>query len=162
MISGLRTGAGSAAPGRRRLWGRYAAGSVVAGVISQTVFLACYALGAPPAAASLTAFVAGAVPSYLLNRQWAWRRQGRADLRREVAPYAAIVIGTALTAAAVTTAAGAWVHATVDGRGWQVALVGAAFLGTYGVLFVLKFGLFDRLVFTAPRSRHHVPTSTRP
>ncbi|WP_219416338.1 GtrA family protein [Pseudonocardia nigra] len=138
--------------GRLRLWWRYAAGSVIAGVISQTTFVACYALGTSPLVASVTAFVAGAVPNYLLNRQWAWRRRGRADVRREVAPYAAIAVATALAAAAVTTTADTWVRAAVESRGWQVVLVGAAFLGTYGFLFVLKFVLFDRFVFTGPRS----------
>jgi putative flippase GtrA len=147
---------------RHRLWGRYAAGSVIAGVISQTVFVACYALGAAPVVASITAFVAGAVPNYLLNRLWAWEQRGRARVGREVLPYAAIVVVTALAAAAVTSAADAWVRTAVESRAWQVALVGAAFLGTYGFMFVLKFVLFDRLIFTDRRSRHQVPTSTRP
>jgi putative flippase GtrA len=146
---------------RWRLWGRYTVGSVLAGVLSQTVFVACYALGAPPVVATVTAFVAGAVPNYLLNRRWAWRQPGPAHLGREVLPYAAIVVATALTAAAVTTAADRLVRTAVVDRGWQVVLVGAAFLGTYGVLFVLKFVLFDRWVFVG-RSRHQVPTSTRP
>ncbi len=145
---------------RAGLWARYAAGSVIAGVISQAVFVLCYALGVAAAAASVAAFVAGAVPNYLLNRRWAWRRAGRADLARETAPYMLIVVLTALAAAAVTTAADAFVPTVVDDHTWQVVLVGAAFLGTYGIVFVLKFVLFDRLVFA--RSRHQVPTRARP
>jgi putative flippase GtrA len=136
---------------RVRLWGRYAAGSVMAGVLSQAVFVACYALGALPVVASITAFVAGAVPNYLLNRRWAWRQRGRVDVGREMLPYVAIIVTTALTASVVTTAVDAWVRAAVADRFWQVVLVGAAFLGTYGVLFVIKFVLFDRLVFTRAR-----------
>ena len=135
------------------LWFRYAAGSIVAGLISQGVFVVCYALGAVPMVASMTAFVAGAVPNYLLNRRWAWRGRGRVDAVRETLPYAVIVVGTALVAAAVTSAADGWVRTNVEDRGWQVALVAAAFLGTYGVMFVLKFVLFDRLVFAGPGRR---------
>ena len=97
--------------------------------------------------ASVLAFVAGAVPNYLMNRYWAWQRRGRPDHRREVLPYAVIVIVTAITAILVTTAADRWVRDHVATHGWQVALVGAAFLGTYGAMFVLKFLLFDRLIF---------------
>jgi putative flippase GtrA len=139
--------------GRVLLWFRYTAGSIVAGLISQAVFVVCYALGALPMVASITAFLAGAVPNYLLNRRWAWRGRGRADVVRETLPYAVIVVTTALAAAAVTSATDGWVRLNVDHRGWQIALVTAAFLGTYGVMFVLKFVLFDRLVFTGSRRR---------
>lgn len=136
---------------RLLLWLRYGAGSIIAGVISQAVFVVCYAFGAVPMAASIAAFLAGAVPNYLLNRRWAWHSQGRADVLRETLPYAVIIVVTALAAAAATSLADAWVRAHVEDRGWQVALVAAAFLGTYGFMFVLKFVLFDRLVFTGPR-----------
>jgi putative flippase GtrA len=142
---------------RLLLWFRYTAGSIVAGVISQAVFVVCYALGSLPAVASITAFVAGAVPNYLLNRRWAWRNSGRADVVRETLPYAVIVVATALAAAAVTSVADAWVRTSVDDRGWQIALVAAAFLATYGAMFVLKFVLFDRLVFAGSGRRQSEP-----
>jgi putative flippase GtrA len=139
--------------GSRRLllWLRYGAGSIIAGVISQAVFVLCYALGAAPMTASIAAFLAGALPNYLLNRRWAWRSEGRVDLLRETLPYAVIIVVTALAAAAATSVADAWVRVNVADRGWQVVLVAAAFLGTYGFMFVLKFVLFDRWVFTGPR-----------
>jgi putative flippase GtrA len=147
---------------RGRRWGRFAAGSAVAAALSELFLLVTYAFGAPPAVAALIAFAAGFVPKYLLNRRWVWRRRGRADVRRELVPYVLIVVVTALVAIAVTTAADAWVRVAVADRGWQVVLVGTAYLTTYGFMFVLKFVLFDRLVFTATRSRTQVPSSTRP
>lgn len=150
-------------PERRKrvtLWGRYAAASIIAGVLSQLVFLVTYWFGALPAVASVVAFVAGAVPNYLMNRRWAWQRSDKPDPVRETLPYAVIIIVTALTAILVTTLADEWVVGHVDSHTWQVILVGAAFLGTYGVMFVLKFLLFDRLIFArrgagtpGPRSR---------
>jgi putative flippase GtrA len=129
------------------LWGRYTGASVVAGIISEVVFVVTYWFAAVPLVASLIAFVAGAVPNYLMNRFWAWQRNGRPDRTREVLPYAAIVIVTALTAILVTTAADRWVRDHVDAHALQVTLVAAAFLAPYGTMFVLKFLLFDRFIF---------------
>lgn len=144
---------------RARLWGRYTAASVIAGVISELVFLVAYWFEAAPFAASLVAFVAGAVPNYLMNRRWAWRRTGTPHPVRETLPYAVIIISTALIAVLVTTLADKWVVAHVGSHELQVVLVGAAFLGTYGVMFVLKFVLFDRLIFAGGRAGTREPTS---
>lgn len=147
---------------RRRalLVGRYTAGSVIAGVISQVVFVVSYGLGALPVVASVLAFLSGAVPNYLLNRYWAWRRTGRPDPARETAPYAAIVIVTALTAIGITTLADYWVREHIGSHAWQVALVSGAFLATYGFMFVLKFVLFHKLVFQ--RVTRTPATTSRP
>jgi putative flippase GtrA len=135
------------------LWAKYSASSVIAGVISELAFVICYWLGTAPVAASVVAFVAGALPNYLLNRRWAWGRKGRADRRRELLPYAIIVIVTAAAAALTTTAADHWIRARIESHTGQTILVSAVFLGTYGVLFILKFVLFDRFVFAKPAAR---------
>ena len=35
----------------------------------------------------------------------------------------------------------------IDSHAWQTILVSGSYLATYGVLFILKFVLFDRYVF---------------
>jgi len=144
---------------RIRLWGRYTGASVIAGVISEAVFVVTYWFGAVPLAASLLAFVAGAVPNYLMNRYWAWQRRGRPDRMREILPYALIVVVTALTAILVTTAADRWVRDHVTAHPVQVILVSAAFLATYGTMFILKFVLFDRFIFVDRAARTPDTTS---
>jgi putative flippase GtrA len=151
-------------PGRERgqrakLWGRYTAASVIAGVISELVFLVAYWFEAAPVVASVVAFVAGAVPNYVMNRRWAWRRTGTPHPVRETLPYAVIIVSTALLAVLATTLADRWVAAHVNSHELQVVLVGAAFLGTYGAMFVLKFVLFDRLIFAGRRAGTRGPTS---
>jgi putative flippase GtrA len=148
-------------PRRKRilLWGRYAGASVVAGIISEVVFVVTYWFAAVPLAASLLAFVAGAVPNYLMNRYWAWQRRGRPHRTREVLPYAVIVLVTAVTAVLVTTAADHLVRDHVAGHALQVTLVGAAFLATYGTMFILKFVLFDRFIFVDRAARTPDTTS---
>jgi putative flippase GtrA len=143
------------------LWGRYTGASVVAGIISEAVFVVSYWFGAIPLVASLLAFVAGAVPNYLMNRYWAWQRRGRPDRTRELIPYVLIVIVTALTAILVTTVADRWVHQHVTAHALQVTLVAIAFLATYATMFVLKFVLFDRFIFV-DRAAHTPDTRSAP
>ena len=128
---------------RLLLWARYSASSVVATVVSQVAFALCYWLGSSAVVATLVAWLAGAVPNYVLSRRWAWGRQG------QLLPYAMIVIGAAVTAALVTTATDHIVQG-IDSHAWKTVLVTGSYLGTYGVLFILKFVLFDRLVFAKP------------
>lgn len=150
--------------GRRPRWraalvGRYSISSVIAGVLSQGAFAASYALGALPSVASAIAFVVGAVPNYLMNRYWAWQQRGRPHAGRELLPYLVIILVTAGAAALVTTAADAFLRARIESDFWLVVLVDAAFIGTYGIMFVLKFVLFDRFVFV-PRKDARTPGTT--
>ncbi|WP_328524789.1 GtrA family protein [Kribbella sp. NBC_00359] len=128
---------------RLLLWARYSASSVVATVVSQVAFALCYWLGTSAVVATLVAWLTGAVPNYVLSRRWAWGRQG------QLLPYAMIVIGSAVTAALVTTATDHLVQG-IDSHAWKTVLVTGSYFGTYGVLFILKFVLFDRLVFAKP------------
>ncbi|HEV2640801.1 MAG TPA: GtrA family protein [Actinocrinis sp.] len=127
---------------------RYAAGSVVAFGCSEMVLIGSYTLfGAGARLAAVLAWLAGAVPNYVLNRRWAWRERGRAAFLRETLPYWAITLGTAAFAVGATSLADGWVHRSVAGRGEQSLLFGAVYFLAYGVVFVVKFVLFDKLVF---------------
>ncbi|TWD80523.1 putative flippase GtrA [Kribbella amoyensis] len=143
------------------LWAKYSASSVIAGVISELAFVLCYWLGTRPLWASVIAFLAGALPNYVLNRRWAWGRTGRADRTRELLPYAIIVVVTALAAAAATSAADHWLRDRIASHTWQTILVSATFLATYGVMFILKFVLFDRYVFAKPAAARTPATTSR-
>ena len=138
---------------------RYSVGSVVAVVTSEVTFVLCYGTGwLGTTAASVVAFLAGAVPNYVLNRSWAWERRGRLNVSREVILYAVVSIVSLVSAAVVT----GWVsriatHVTGSHTG-RTTLVAAAYLATYGFLFILKFVIFQRVVFVEP-SRGHATTS---
>ena len=86
-----------------RIW-RYTASSVIAAAASFLVFAGAYALGAGTVAANVLAFVAGAVPNWVLNRAWAWQRRGRVHVVREVLLYAVV----SLLSLAASTAATEW------------------------------------------------------
>lgn len=134
-------------PGVRR-FSKYAVGSAVAFGASNLAFLLCYGTGwTSPQVASVLSFGAGIPVNYVLNRRWAWQRQGRPGMRDELVPYAGVV---ALSIAA--TALGTWgvdrLLTSADlSRVVEVALVDAAFIGISGGLFLAKYVLLDRLVF---------------
>lgn len=139
----------------RHLLSRFAAASLVATGVSQVVFLLSYSLGAAPVVATIAAWLAGAVPNFALNRR-TWGGRGRVGLRGQLVRYGAISVGTALLAAGATHLAEGLAQSIFpDSGGARVAVVWAAFAGTYAVTFVLKFVLVDRLVFT--RDRSHSP-----
>ena len=64
-------------------------------------------------------------------------------------PYTMIVIGSAVTAAVVTSVTDHLVQ-PVDSHALKTLLVTGSYFGTYAVLFIVKFVLFDRLVFAKP------------
>jgi putative flippase GtrA len=125
---------------------RYAAGSGVAALASEVTFVLVFGvLHGPTVAATVAAFLAGALPNWVLNRRWAWSRRDQVSVRREVLPYAAIVLG----ALAITTAGTTIVNALASNLShWTaVVLVDGTFVAITGCLFVAKFVLFDRVVF---------------
>jgi putative flippase GtrA len=131
------------APGRLLLWAKYSASSVIATVVSQVAFALCYWFGTAAIVATLVAWLAGAVPNYVLNRRWTWGRSG------QKLPYTIIVVGSAVTAAVVTSVTDHLVQ-PLDSHLWKTVLVTGSYLATYAVLFIVKFVLFDRLVFAKP------------
>src|SRR4051794_8101781 len=122
----------------------YFAGSVVAAGCSELTLLLCYAvLHLPPTLSAVIAWLFGAVPNYWLNRRWTWQRTGRPDTRRELVPYAVIILGTLALAAVVTKAVDAALSDSDTAT--RTTWVALAFLGVYVVMFLLRYLLLDRL-----------------
>ncbi len=139
---------------------RYVGGSVVAAGCSEVTLVVLYGLlHVAPGPASCVAWLAGAVPNYWLNRSWAWGRQGRPDLRREVLPYVTIVLTTLALATLLTGAVDRWSRADGTGSTTRVVLVAGTFLAVYVVTFLLRFVLFDRLFTRLDRTQ---PDRTQP
>lgn len=138
-------------PGRgslRVVLTRYTLGSVIAAAVSEAVLLLVYGgrLAGPEVAAGC-AWVCGSLVNYFLNRSWAWGRRGRAHPVRELLPYWLAAVASLVASTWATGAADRLAPLLTDDRTVAVTLVGAAFLLTYGVLFVVKFWVFN-YVFT--------------
>jgi putative flippase GtrA len=131
---------------------RYTLGSVVASLVSLVTFVLVYGVldALSPRQSSIAASLAGMVPAYFLNRNWAWGRRGRSHFLKEVLPYlAASVLGLVAAMWSVDAASSHVQALTTDGT-LQVTLVAMAYVGTYGALWVLKF-LFFNVLFARPR-----------
>jgi putative flippase GtrA len=128
---------------------RYAIGSAVALLTSVIVFALLLDAGVGTTADSILAFIAGALPNWILNRRWAWERTGEMDVAREVIGYALI----SLIALAASSAGTGWTDALLrhhlnHDHSLRVLLVSLAYVVVQGLLFVAKFIAYDALVFT--------------
>ncbi len=152
---------------RRRI-ARFAISSMVAATTSAIVFPILYVLGASTTACSVTAFAAGAVPNWTMNRRWTWKVEGRVAFGREILAYVAVSITTLL---ALSLATG-WTHQHVqgipEGSGLRVLLVTGSYFGVLVLLYGVRFFLYEFWIFSgqsrvraAVRSRHQVWTAAR-
>lgn len=131
---------------------RYTIGSVVAAATSAVVFALLYVFGVGTTACSVSAFIAGAIPNWILNRRWAWKLRGRVAFGREIIAYIVISVLT-LVASSLSTA---WTQRHVQSipahHGIRVALVTASYLAVFAVLFVARFAVYELWIFSG-RSR---------
>lgn len=129
-------------------FGRYTLGSVVAVATSEVAFVLCYGTGLlGTTASSAVAFLAGAVPNYVLNRSWAWGKRGKVKVGREVVLYTIISLVSFAASALATGWAGHRAPALTGSHVLRTAFVASAYLATYGVLFIAKFVVFQVAVF---------------
>jgi putative flippase GtrA len=134
---------GGASVGAR--FSRYTAGSVVALATSEVTLILCFGTGLMNAAlASVVAFLAGAIPNYMLNRSWVWKRRGRVQIRRELVPYVLVSLATLVIGALATSGAAAMAP---GGRRTQTLFVAIAYFVSYGVLFLAKFAVYQQFIF---------------
>lgn len=134
----------------RKLW-RYVATSAIATLVSLVALYLFYRVVKVGSAgeANVIATAIATVPSYYLNRTWAWGKTGRSDLWREVIPFWVIAfVGLVLSTLAVDVASHE-AHRLSQAHEVQTILVEAANLATYGILWVGKFLLFNRVLFKA-------------
>ena len=128
---------------------RYAIGSIVALLTSVIVFALLLDAGFGTTADAVLAFIAGAVPNWILNRRWAWERTGEMDVAREIVGYTLISV----FALAASSAGTGWVNTLVNDQlthehALRVLLVTLAYVVIQGLLFIAKFIAYDRWVFT--------------
>jgi putative flippase GtrA len=131
-----------------RRFGGYGAGSLVAAASGELGFILTYGWAqAGTTWATAVGFICAAVPNYILNRRWAWSdRRGRSR-RAEVSLYLLVVAVTFAASAVVTHWTSTAAVALSPSRAWQTALVAGSYLAVSGVFFLLKFVLYETVVF---------------
>lgn len=129
---------------------RYALGSLVCLAVSEIVLLLLLVSGVTAWIASIGASVAGIVPGYPLNRGWAFGRRGRSHFSREVVPYwVTTLLGTAV-ASVLTAVVDHWARHFTPVHSLRELLDLIAYVGAYGVMWMAKFVILDRLLFRSP------------
>lgn len=125
---------------------RYTLASGISVVVTQVLLAVLYVVvGLSAKWANIWAVSLASIPSYVLNRRWAWGKRGRSHLFREVIPFWAL----ALVGLAFSTWAADWAETAFHGR---AVFVNGASLAAFGVLWVGKFVIFNELMF-----KHHEP-----
>jgi putative flippase GtrA len=145
-ISGLRDKARSD-QGRKMI--RYTMVSVISVIVGQVLLLIAFDVFRwSPSWSNIFAVGVSAVPSYFLNRAWAWGKRGRSHLMKEVVPFWGLAfLGLAGSTWAVNIAHH---HVHDTSRAVQTIVVNLANLGAFGALWVAKFIIFNELMF-----KHH-------
>lgn len=126
---------------------KYSAVSVISTVFSQLTFILVYGVFSISSRdSSITATIAGTVPSYYLNRNWAWGKSGRSHFWKEVAPFWIVaLIGLVFSTWAVDFSK---THtASVHSHLVHTVILDAVYLGSFAVLWVAKFLIFNRFLF---------------
>ena len=133
--------------GRRMV--RYTMVSIISVVVAQLLLAFAFGLLKWSATRS-NVFAVGlsAIPSYYLNRAWAWGKRGRSHLVKEVLPFWGLAfLGLAGSTWAVSIAHH---HVHHSSRAFQTLVVNLANLGAFGTLWIAKFIIFNELMF-----KHH-------
>jgi len=122
---------------------RYCGASVVNVLNGMGLLAFCLeVLELSPVPAQITASMVSAIPAYLLSRRWVWKQTGRDSFRNEVFPFWVMsLIGLVFATSAIALAE-RFTQATV-------LLLGTSFCA-YGVVWVAKFLVFDKILWRQP------------
>jgi putative flippase GtrA len=127
---------------------RYSMASVVSVVVSVGLLVVFDGVFRWSAVVSSTAATAIAtLPSYELNRKWAWGKSGRGHLWREVVPFWVLAfIGWAFSTYSVKVTEGSLEHSSL-GHLTRTGIIAVVYIGAFGVLWIVKFIIFNKVLF---------------
>jgi len=135
--------------GRKKL--RYAMVSVVAVQIGTVGVLVFNLVGAPAGVAAVLGNSCATVPSYILNRYWAWGKNDKNRLFSEILPFWGLtLVGIGFSFIVGHEAGQVTRHHGITGAARLVILLAANIAG-FGVLWVAKYIIFNKLLFVV----HH-------
>jgi putative flippase GtrA len=129
--------------------------SVVVSIVAFVILKGFAKVDAVPA--NVASVVIGGIPNYYLNRRWAWGKTGKSHLWKEIVPFWALAfIGLGISTGAVALA-----DSYAKSRGYSHVVTTLADtianLGAFGVLWIGKFLIFNKLMFGI---EHHSASSS--
>jgi putative flippase GtrA len=139
---------------------RYGSVSVISTILTNVLLFSFYDANFA-SAMECNALATGIVtiPAYWLNRTWTWKKKGKSDFWREVAPFWVIAfIALAISTVVVGIVAHNADHIT-HSKLDRSLLLNAANIVTYGTIWVIRFTLYNRFLF---REAHPETASAHP
>ena len=128
---------------------RYSLVSVISVAVNQVALFALqYGFHWTAKSAAIAAAALGGIPSYYLNRRWAWGKTGRSHFLKEILPFWAIALaGLVFSTWAADFGESLAVDHFPSSRLIQALTVNFFALGAFGVLWVGKFIFFNKVLF---------------
>jgi putative flippase GtrA len=140
-------------PSGKRMF-RYTMVSIISTSISFAVLIIIYGVLKlwTQVPSTLISNLTGVLPSYYLNRNWAWGKAGKSHVTREVLPFwIASVLGILASVAAAAEARHISIAHHLHHLSSTLLVVGANVLA-FSVLWVFKFIVFNRLFHVTPEA----------
>lgn len=126
---------------------RYSMVSVISALTSLVILTIVYGVlrlwGA--VVSTLFANILAGIPSYYLNRRWVWRKGGRSHIWRELVPFWVMSITGILFALYTSWLAQRYANEHHLEHLARTALVVGANVAAFGILWILKFLILNRL-----------------
>jgi putative flippase GtrA len=140
---------------------KYSAASIISLIVS-VVFLIIFdgVFGWGAVVSSTLATAIATIPSYELNRKWAWGKSGKGHIWREVVPFWVVsFIGWGFSTWSTKLTEGALKGSSVP-HIERTLLIALVYIAAFGVLWVAKFIFFNKVLFAHKHghaaSEHHV------
>lgn len=134
---------------------KYTVASAVSVVISQVVLFLTFGVFHLWSATTcnFVAVAVSAVPSYYMNRAWAWGKSGKSHFMKEIVPFWGLAfLGLILSLWAVAGAEHYALSHNFPHLGVAL-IVNAASIAAFGFLWVGKFIIFNKVLFANNDSR---------
>jgi len=125
---------------------RYSLVSVVSVIVSQVVLFVAQSFWSARTS-NIVAVCVSAVPSYYLNRAWAWGKTGKSHLMKEIVPFWGLAFLGLILSTWAADFAETWAHSNTDSELLVRLVVNGAALGAFGVLWIGKFFIFNKVLF---------------
>ncbi len=133
---------------------RYSVTSVISVVVSQVAFMVLFGAQLVEArTASIMATLIGAVPSYVLNRYWAFEKREKNSFTQEVLPYLAVAILGLVFSTWSVDFADSHQGFVKSSALLRFLWVDGAYFGSFAVLWVAKFSFLNRILFSDDGSK---------
>ena len=128
---------------------RYSLVSVISVIVNQvSLFLLQFGFKWTAKSAAIAAASLGGIPSYYLNRRWAWGKTGRSHVLKEIVPFWVIAfIGLAFSTWAADYGESLALNHFENSELLQALTVNFFALAAFGILWVGKFILFNKVLF---------------